>query len=78
MQLVALSDKCKALPQEIPLFKRFTDSEQMRKWQCVVDIIYRLVNFDESKRVGRCIVNFGVDEDLDRRKLLLTFSAYPF
>ena len=71
MQLIALSDKCEILPQHIRLFHNLANCERSRKWYHVVNVIHRLINFQESKRAGRCVVNSGVDEDLDRRNLLL-------
>ncbi|XP_046639991.1 mutS protein homolog 5-like isoform X1 [Daphnia pulicaria] len=66
--LIALSDKCKILPQHIRLFYNLAESERSSKWYHVVNVIHRLINFQESKRAGRCVVNSGVDEDLDRLK----------
>lgn len=76
MQLIALSDKCEILPQHIRLFHNLANCERSRKWYQVVNVIHRLINFQESKRAGRCVVNSGVDEDLDRRNLFFIKIEY--
>ncbi len=72
LKLIALAEKCKLLPQNIRLFHQLAENERSGKWYHVVRVIHRLINFQESKRAGRCVVNSGVDEDLDRR----TFHYY--
>ncbi|KAI9557097.1 putative MSH5 [Daphnia sinensis] len=66
--LIALADQCKVLPQRIRLFRDLAESERSSKWYHVVNVIHRLINFQESRRAGRCVVNSGVDEDLDKLK----------
>ena len=68
--LMALSDICKSLPQDIRLFSQLAQCQQSGQLHHITSVIHRLINFPESKKEGRCVINWGVDEDLDRREYI--------
>lgn len=65
--LIHLSSICKSLPQDIGLFHDLSRCQNTGHLHRISDIIHRLINFEESRRAGRCVINQGVDDDLDQR-----------
>lgn len=68
--LMALSEMAAPLPQDIALFGQLSQlSREASRLYTITSTIHRIVNFDESKRSGRCVVNYGIDQQLDKRNL---------
>ena len=66
-----MSDICKSLPQDVDLFRDLSRCQDVGHLHRISDIIHRLINFEESRRTGRCVVNHGVDDDLDQRIIIV-------
>ena len=64
--LLALCDICSTLPQEIELFLLLSQCRDSGQLYRLTKVIYRLIDFEESKRAGRCIINYGNDPELDK------------
>lgn len=70
--LVALCDICSTLPQEIDLFRQLSECRDSGQLYRITKAIHRLIDFGESKRTGHCVINYGIDEELDQCEILIT------
>jgi DNA mismatch repair ATPase MutS len=59
--LMALSEMAASLPQNIALFCQLSQLREGRHLYKITSTIHRMVNFDESKRASRAVVNYGLD-----------------
>ena len=66
LNLIHLSDMCQSLPQHVDLFQKLSHCQSIGDLHRISNIIHRLINLEESRRAGRCVVNHGVDDDLDQ------------
>jgi hypothetical protein len=64
--LIALSSICQTLPQDITLVRQLANCQKSSQVHQFANVFNRIINFEESKRAGRCVLNFGVDDDLDQ------------
>lgn len=68
-QLLTLSHVCGTLPQNIKVFKKLKDIRCSGELVEIVSVIQRLIDFPESARLGRFVINAGVDAPLDKCEL---------
>lgn len=71
--MIALSSICQALPQDIALFRQLASCQKSSHLHHIANVVNRIINFEESKKAGRCVLNYGVDDDLDQCKNIKYF-----